>query len=229
MIMLSNLHYFRYPSFIWAQRILRLISSQIGGDFFQIYDMPCGDGIISYWLGKKLDKTFYLIDIDHNIIEKCKEYYKKQNVYQGNLYDVKIEESKTLWLIINSLYCLDSKELFSNKHPKYIIGIFPYIDHNNYKAFFKNNSQAKNPNEMSKEETILFFNSHNYRNIYVEDITYIPLNKISRFMKRFNKILIAFDYLEMKRGKKAIYWLGLFIKEEHLLFSEVVNTSGIFK
>lgn len=216
---------FRYPQFLWSKRIskiLRGISKK--HEINLVIDAPCGDGIISYWLPRQYNKL--LVDINENNIKKAKNLLPNNNsIYQDDLYNIKnnlkSNHKLTVWMLINSLYLLpDITKLAGllKDTSKYVIGIFPYQEHENYLHFGKRNYlESININIMSKEETISYFEINDFKNTYCEDLTFISNHKYKSNSGLINyflgKLFIFLDFIAPK--KKGAYWLGVFEKEDN--------------
>jgi hypothetical protein len=213
----SNYFYFRYPQYNWAKEIKIILDSNIIADVTgkNLIDAPSGDGVISFWLKKKINNKFYLFDIEKTSIQIAQDKIKGAVIQKENIIYLNLNPNENIWLFINSLYCMtDKTKLLKSmvNQMEYIIAIFPYINHLNYKTFFQQNPKFINYSEMDKEQTILFFKEFNYDLIYDKDITYIPFYKIYNVFHYFNsiinKICILLD--RFFQSRHGAYWIGVF-------------------
>ena len=119
------------------------------------------------------------------------------------------DRNDDIWLFINSLYCLEDGELvirqLKNRF-KYIIGIFPYINHNNYNAFIEKNPGFKIPLELDKNDTIELFEELGYELLFKKDITHIPFH-IYNYEIIKKSFIILDKYFKRSAGA---YWISLF-------------------
>ena len=206
-----NNFYYQYPQYLWAHEIYSLLKDYniIGKRNF--LDAPCGNGIISYWLYNKFNiSQIELIDSHSESVNLAKKYLPELNVSCQNIFNLNLNLRKNdIWLFINSLYCLENGELVIShlkKRSEYIIGIFPHINHNNYKSFFEKNPGFRNPTELNENETIMLFNSNGYDLLFKKSITYIPYHK---YHFRGDRIIFnIFDrFISFLKGA---YWISLF-------------------
>lgn len=221
------LRYYTYPGYLWAKEIHSLLPALIPNSSV-ILDAPCGDGIISYWLIKYHIKSnsFELYDISKKAIEKARHLIISQDtkiaknikICRQDVFQIESKnKSEDTWLLINSLYCLPNIDELIDKfydRIKFIIGIFPYIDHKNHKCFFRQFPNFKNISEMNDVGTINFFKKHNYNLIEKKDITFISYfcfrNKyIFRIVSPILNIVDKFAHKQ-----KGSYWIGVFERNE---------------
>ena len=154
------LFYYRYPQNLWAKKIFKVISKLHFNEKIKIIDAPCGDGIITYWLKKKLQNEFELYDISEEQIKIAQERLDLSCIYKCDISNLKLDNKySNIWLLINSLYLLnDVKQIIlNNKSIDYIIGVFPNIREMNYHCYKTSINSKINTNEMDIDETISFF------------------------------------------------------------------------
>ncbi len=203
--------YYQYPQYLWANEIYSLIQKYNLLERRTLIDAPCGNGVISYWLHKKFNiNRIELIDNSEKDIETAEKYLPFMDISCKNILDLDSNLIKDdIWLFINSLYCLNDGELIINhlkKRSKYIIGIFPHIDHINYKSFFEKNPNFINPTELNVSDTIRLFNSAGYDLLYKNSITYFPYHKYT-----FSGSRIIFNLFDnFFSARKGAYWISLF-------------------
>lgn len=215
----SSLVYNVYPHSIWASEIIKILNSDLIIDVEdrRIYDVPSGNGVISYLVKRKLKKLdFYLYDIEDNFIKTAKKYNISENIEKQNIFDLDSGKSNSIWLFINSLYCLPNGEKaienFSSQM-EYIIGIFPDINHINYHAFLSSHPEFNNPTALTQEDTIKLFEKYGYTPIKSKDLTYIHYHRIKPQILR--KLLIRFltPFDNFFSNNKPSYFLVLFKRE----------------
>jgi hypothetical protein len=215
-------HYYRYPQYIWAREICKILKSGIIEDIKDrnIIDAPCGDGIISFWVKKSVRNDFYLYDIEKSRIQIASDRICNVHIFEEDIFHLKINSENNIWFFINSLYCLPDKDkLLENMkyQTEYIIGVFPHTDHENYRAFLNQNPGFVNASEMNREQTISFFKEFHFDLLQSKDVTFISYYKKRKIIfHSINDILYnLFDGLYKK--KKGAYWIGVFKKNNSLL------------
>jgi hypothetical protein len=213
----SNYFYYRYPQYLWAKEIKNILKSDIIPDIHSknIIDAPCGDGVISFWVKKSLKNPFYLYDIEKSRIQIAQKNIKGATIVEKNIFNLNLDSKNNVWLFINSLYCLPDKEMLLENmadQMEYILAIFPYTNHLNYKTFFLQNPGFINPSEMDKDQTILFFKEFHYNLILTKDITHISFYK--KYFPFFNSIINKLYILSKRfsKNKPGAYWIGVFKK-----------------
>jgi len=216
---ISNIYYYKHPQFIWAQEIYKILTSGLidGLSERQIIDAPCGDGVISFWLKKKLPNlSLDLYDLDESLIKIAQSYCGNVKTEVQSIFDLAIEGKNNVWLLVNSLYCLPDKDkLLDHLGPKveYIIAVFPHIEHKNYRIFLAQNPGFANPNAMSQSMTIDFFLKHRFKNILKKDVTFIPPYAFKHIglgglTKRTLNVLDP-----LFKGMDGSYWLAVFARQ----------------
>ena len=217
MFLFSNYYYYRYPQFIWAQEINKIFKSDIISNLHDrdIIDAPCGDGIISFWIKKNYKNNISLYDIDKTRILIAQKNIKDTAIFEENIFKMNLKTKNNIWLFINSLYCMqDKQDLLKNMSAQieYIIAVFPYINHINYKTFVQQNPSFINHSEMNKDQTINFFKEFHYEMVFNKDVTFIPFYKksIPYFKSLINIFNILFD--RFNKNKSGAYWIGVFKK-----------------
>ena len=131
----------KYPQAIWSDKIIELLNkNNILNSIENIYDVPGGFGAIAYNMSKKIDRKYFIIDIDKNKINFAKKHISKNKmvIKQDYLENI-VFNPKSLWLLINSFYLLENVNVVLDKHKSnidYVVGLFPYTNSKNY-YFFK--------------------------------------------------------------------------------------------
>jgi hypothetical protein len=212
--MLSSIIRFKYPQVIWSDNIFYIIKkNKIEEHIDNIYDIPGGAGFVAYNLSLKINKNYYVIDIENKKINFANKYLKSNKItYRiGNLFYEKFQK-KSLWLLVNSFYLLDNISQvikLNSKQVEYIVGIFPYVDTKNYLFFKKKIDTNLNVNEMDKISTIKYFEKNGYSLIDTKDTIYFNYLTYPRYL---NIVLspILFFYEKIFKPYGNIYWVGLF-------------------
>lgn len=205
-----NVHY-AYPQYLWAKEVYIILQKYNLLGRRTLIDAPCGNGVISYWLHKKFNiNRIELIDNSEKQIGIAKKYLPSMDISCEDILKLGSNSNEDdIWLFINSLYCLNDGELIINhmkKRSEYIIGIFPHIDHMNYKIFFEKNPNFKNPTELNVSDTISLFNSSGYDLLCKKSITHFPFYKYNYRGSRI--VFNLFD--KLFSGRKGAYWISLF-------------------
>lgn len=214
--MISEIIYHKYPQYIWAGEINDFMESGLikGLKGRKIIDIPCGSGIISFWLKKKNPELdFELYDCDEKKIKFAKTFIGDLTIAQKDVYEYSSDRNNDIWLFINSLYCLpDAEELLDRMkaHMEYVIGIFPYIDHPNYRTYIESRSGSINPSEMNKAKTIELFRKNGYNLLKEKDVTFLCFYRIkSQVVRKPGLYLLGF-FDRFYRNKAGAYWIALF-------------------
>ena len=205
--------YYKYPQYLWAKEIYSIIEEYDILNNRKIIDAPSGNGVISYWLYKNYNiNDIELVDNNSQRLGAAKKYMPSLKISCKDILEINCKDrNDDIWLFINSLYCLENGELvvshLKNRF-KYIIGIFPYIDHNNFKTFIEKNPGFKNPLELNEDDTVKLFRKSGYELIFKKDITHIPFHSYNYeiIKKSFN---ILDKYFKSSAGA---YWISLFKK-----------------
>ncbi len=208
----GNIYHFRYPQFLWSRDIYSILKSIDNLQERTIVDAPCGSGIVTYWLRKKLpDIRFELYDLSKDCIEIARRYIPGVTIEYEDIFEVDSSGcTGDVWLLINSLYCLPEIDRLVNRHAsrmQYIIGIFPDINHRNYRCFFKKNPSFNNYSEMDQAQTVNFFKKHDYDLLYSKSVTHIPYRCYSfTGQSRYFNLLDSF----FRKKNSGAYWICLF-------------------
>ncbi|MBN2487378.1 MAG: methyltransferase [Bacteroidales bacterium] len=208
-----------YPQVVWAKEINQILNSSLlkNSNNYTIVDAPCGNGVITYWVKKKQkNRKFLLYDIDERLLDIVNKNLKGVSWYNADIFKLNLETSENIWLFINSLYCLPEGEKLietMSKQMKYVIAVFPYIGHPNYKAFLAANPDFKNPSAMTEPETLALFEKYGYKTILKKGCTFISYHKIRpTILLKASKRLLA--PIERLWGKNSpAYWLAVFEKQ----------------
>lgn len=216
--LLSDIAYLRYPQYLWANRIIKILDRLKLSENSVILDAPCGDGIISFWLKRVFsDNRFFLCDISPDLMNKAIKSVPQSSSFTKELLSCPLPDgTDNIWLLINSFYLLfEIRKTILRFKPSVsvIIGVFPDLSHKNYQYFLKRNPQHRNLNinAMTKNETIEFFRSLGYEIESDEGITFIAFYRyyIRFFHRVFSRLLIPADMLVHSK-KKPAYWIGVF-------------------
>ena len=203
--------YYKYPQYLWAKEIYSIIEEHDILNNRKIIDAPSGNGIISYWLYKNYNiKDIELVDNNLQRLGAAKKYMPSLKISCKDILEINcIDRNDDIWLLINSLYCLEGgdKIISSLKNRfKYIIGIFPYIDHKNYKSFVKKNPDFHIPLELNENDTIDLFAKFGYKLLFKKDITHIPFHNFN-----YEIIKKSFNILDKYfKSLSGAYWISLF-------------------
>lgn len=215
--MKSEFLFFRYPQYIMSLELTKIIMTIPDYQKRHIIDIPCGDGIISYWLKKRIPESkFELYDISEEKINRAKKYLSNMKIEMGDIFNIEIEGDNNIWLLINSLYCLpDKSRLLSqmNQKMEYIIGIFPNLDHPNYKVFMHKNPGFSNPSAMTVDETIQFFGQFNYSLLLKKELIHIQY--YSYYFNKYAKHIFGYIFNLIDQSfcnSSCAYWIGIFKK-----------------
>jgi trans-aconitate methyltransferase len=194
------LKYFRYPQYAWAKNAIQILQKHSSASQLQTFvDLPCGDGIFTYWLKKKWkNKTFIAIDIEAEKTKIASNTNAQIIVKTQDIFEYQFDTDQCVWFLINSLYLLpDTNRLFHEKqiHPRFLLTVTPNIEAANYKYFKKRNPQF-NISEMSQSATTQFFLKHGYEVLEQRSVTAFPYFfyfSIPGLKYLFNVIFILFD------------------------------------
>lgn len=208
-------YYFRYPQYIWASEIYSILKGIDKLNERRIVDAPCGDGIISFWLKRKLKNLqFELYDLSEECVEIARRFIPDVNIICKDIFDVETKNrTEDVWLFINSLYCLKDGEMLIGRYSErmsYIIAVFPYIDHPNYHCFFKKNPDFINYSEMDQGQTIQLFRKHGYDLSFEKNVIHIPYYCYRNFRGKLMLLNIIDRFFKANSGA---YWISLFKRE----------------
>ncbi|MGQ9662046.1 MAG: class I SAM-dependent methyltransferase [Kiritimatiellia bacterium] len=208
--------YYRYPQYSWARELRLLLATLPTASTNIVVDAPCGDGIISFWLQRWLPATrFELYDLSERCIRAAAANLPaKVKIVRADIHELPAEPGADVWLLINSLYLLPNAGVLLNRMRKrmaHILGIFPYLEHRNYRCYFRRFPTLTNPSAMTDEETVRLFRRCGYKLLYRRSLTFIPFHCLAFpgfdwFSHRlFNLLDACFN-----RITSPCYWLALF-------------------
>ncbi|MBK9213190.1 MAG: hypothetical protein IPO14_09650 [Saprospiraceae bacterium] len=192
---MSYFNYFRYPQYLFAKAIVQtLIRFELSEN--PLTDAPSGDGVIGFWLNKKLNCKVKMLDIDERLVNICRANMPEMDAKQGDIFTLEPKKNNEIWLFINSMYCLPKIEgLIDEKRKKYayIIGIFPDIQQKNYQCFNRRNPNV-NQSPLNINDTVQFFTKWGYQLEHEEGLIHIPFF-CSRILNNrwVQKYLVYFD------------------------------------
>jgi hypothetical protein len=209
------LSYYYYPQYRWAKRLAQLLRRYLT-PATTVVDAPSGDGVISYWLleSGRFRNSFELYDRSPELIAKAAEL---RTVASGELTIAPCDigaipigdRTADLWLLINSLYLLpDIDQLLTRMRPRFqtVVGVFPYLDRENYRRYLQFSERWDNANAMTDRQTIDFFARHGYRLDHREDATFWSQYRWS--FRGSRRLLNLIDPLAAHRPGN--YWLAVF-------------------
>jgi hypothetical protein len=229
---LSRILYYRYPQYVWAQRIKTLVKEFVDTDHLTFLDVPAGDGVISFWLSKSYaNNPFVLCDIDHSKMQRAGRYLRGKNVtvHEANVFELAVGNSN-VWLLINSLYLIDEIDLlFSRLAPlcPYVVVVCPRVDHVNYKSFMGKHPSFINHHELSIDETIAFFGKYGYALMHQEDLINIPFHRYSDNVAAKAVLGILFNGLDRFANRNdPAYWLAIFRREARATPASVIGPAA---
>jgi hypothetical protein len=218
---LISLFYRYYPQYEWYQHIYPEIAKLGLEENTTIVDMPCGDGVISYWLHKNIQFSefpFELLDISFFLTMFIKIWTgKKKNISVKN-NDIRRmtakEKANDVWLLVNSLFLFkENLILIRRYYPrfKYIIGIFPYIHKTNYQYYKNKFYSHNNPGAENREDTIRLFKEAGYavqKTVELTNLCYYKYNLfgIDLLLERYFFNIIKNRF----KDKESYYWMGVF-------------------
>jgi len=181
-----------------------------------VVDAPCGDGIITYWLSKvNTTASFELYDRSSDCLATARRLQPALTCHrEADMAAVPARAADSIWLLVNSLYLLpDPGGLMDRLRPrmKHILAVFPYTDHENYKAYFRKHPGEVNVSAMSRPDTIAFMAAHGFDLIEAIDSTYLPFHRLE--MGPVN-VLTTRIFNLLDRGlagrRPPCYWIARF-------------------
>lgn len=204
-----------YPQYQWARAVRRHLNQMPQLTDRTLVDAPCGDGTFGYWISRwYCDRRLEFCDVDAAALTQLRERIPTAaRVELCDIRELKIEGTKNLWLLVNSLYLLPQIDRVLSRlrpHMSEIVGIFPHLDHANYRCFIRTNPDFGNPFAMSQEKTVTFFSAHGYDLRSSEDLTPVPYHcwRLPYLNWMLRRCFVLMDpVLPLKRGA---YWLGIF-------------------
>jgi hypothetical protein len=214
--------YYYYPQYHWARAIARDIVELNLPSQCTLYDAPCGDGVISYWLRQNRSLChlkFELSDISEHSIANARRWayrYSNVSVIKQDLNQLPpTSRSDDVWLLINSLFLFkDTAALVAKLRPRfqYIIGVFPHIARENYQLFLQRPNSSENPSAMDQRETISFFERQGYHLNKLSNHTFFSIYRYRiRSVRRIAHCL--FNLLDpLFTGNHGYYWMGVFYR-----------------
>jgi len=216
--MTSKLHnpYQKYPQRGWAQVIEDLIKNH-NLDIDYVVDAPCGNGIITYFLADKFKNLNFLCsDLNVSSVSYASKNIVNSNVEIkcSNIFDLSFSSEKGLFLLINSLFLLPETDKlldFIRLNNSYMIGIFPYVERDNFQAFVRKRPDYEHTYLPTQDELITKLEAHGFSLMEKKDISYVHHHKYPKLPYVYNmflKLLTLFTF--SFRQKKSAYWIGLF-------------------
>ena len=195
---------FKYPQSIWSKQIIAWLK-QNNVPQKTIVDAPCGNGLVGYLMAQNFkDSNVLLLDIQSSLLDSS---YVKANNIQAQIADLNTVSipNSDVWLMINSLFCLDNATTIIKQHCKSfntIVFVLPLVERFNYRFFMKTNPGFKNPSVMSHESLKTFMKEQGYIACYTSETTRIPNHYFQRLFETIklpisfqNKLLYCLDYL----------------------------------
>ncbi len=210
--------YYRHPQYLWTHTLRRMLKDTLPSSDGTVIDAPCGDGIITYWLGRSFPSlSFELYDRSAASVARVTQLQPwLPRVEVGDIRDVSATAGDSIWLLINSLYLLpDIDSLVDRLHPrmKHVLAVFPYTDHANYHAYFKRHPTEQNVNAMTHAQTLSFMADHDYDLVEVSDATYVPFHRLA--MGPIHVVTARlFNIVDtcLSRHLPPCYWIARFIR-----------------
>lgn len=203
-----------YPHYYWARAIRNVLREHRHPGKVTLIDAPCGEGIISYWIMRSFpDCGLELVDRDEQVLVNAKKIVPAGQIIRSDLRCLDNRRGDDIWLLINSLFLLPNPEEIVNRmHPRasLIVGIFPDLEHPNYRCFARNNPEFQNPHAMSPLETSEFFERCGYHLTQQISLTSIPYHciRIPRLNGLLRRLFLPLEpFFSKTRGA---YWLGVF-------------------
>ena len=210
-----SLSYYYYPQYPWAKRLGMLLRPYLQDPATAVVDAPCGDGVITYWMLRSghFKNPFELFDLSPELIAKAQTIraaYPQLTATSADIGAIPVAgRSADLWLLVNSLYLLpDIDGLVDRVRPRFrtVVGVFPYIDRENYRRYLQFTERWENANAMEDAETVRFFARHGYRLDHREDATHLSQYRWNvRGARRFLNVLDP-----LFQGRPGNYWLAIF-------------------
>ncbi|MCX7591855.1 MAG: class I SAM-dependent methyltransferase [Kiritimatiellae bacterium] len=181
-----------------------------------VVDAPCGDGIVTFWLQRFFPSyRFELYDISPAHTRTARRLLPAAvSVTCTDLSAVPVYPSTDVWLLINSLYLFTDAEYLVERmktRMAFVIGVFPHLDHPNYRCYFRRFPHLSNPSARDEKQTIRLFEGCGYRLIAREICTFIPFHCFA--IPGLNVISTRlFNVLDPLFSTKSdpCYWLGVF-------------------
>gem|GEM_PF-2290704 len=200
-LMLSR---FKYPQSIWAKHIIAWLKQNHVANTNMV-DAPCGNGLMGYLMAQTFkDSNVLLLDIQPSLSDS--PYVNAQNLKPqvADLHTVSIPQSD-VWLMINSLYCLDHATTILQQHSKSfktIVFVLPLIERFNYKYFMKKNPGFTNPSVMSKEQLKAVMSEQGFSTCYTSEMVKLPNHFFQRLFEAVrlpiaiqNRLMYGLDHL----------------------------------
>ena len=218
----SLARYYRYPQYIWARQLRATLAHLPAAPTATVVDAPCGDGIVSFWLQRWLpDTRLELYDISENCIRIAQTNLPPTvKIIRADVRDIPAEPADDVWLLVNSLYLLPEAEAVLKRlreRMAHVIGIFPRLDHRNYRCYFRRFPHLSNPSAANAKETLRLFQSCGYKSLWLSSSIFIPFHCLALpgldwFSHRLFNLLDPF----FARIAAPCYWLGVFERTKNM-------------
>jgi trans-aconitate methyltransferase len=206
--------YYRYPQYEWASVIHEQLRSLELDAAQAVIDAPCGDGIVSFWLRRKLPaQKIVLNEMDEALLAQAGSAVARASVVPGDIHQLEVAGSDNVWLFVNSLYLLPKPEHLLRKlspSASVIIGVFPYLDHPNYRSFQRAFPDFDNCSAMTEQETDQLFAQAGFALAKKVELTAIAYHGLRVPYCNFliTRILNLVSALMPRR--RCAYWLGVY-------------------
>lgn len=203
-----------YPHYYWAWEIENVLRKYGLSPDATIVDAPCGEGLISYWLARAFPgNKFELVDQSGSAMTVAGRLLPGARLIRGDLYDQDMKEGSDVWLLINSLFLLPEPERIVRRmrsRASSIVGIFPYLEHSNYRCFMQDNPDFSNTSAMSQKETLAFFERCGYSTLTCFPLTPVPYHcmRVPFLNGILRRLYLLLD--PVYPAEKGAYWLGVF-------------------
>lgn len=185
---------YKYPQSIWAKRIAKHLKHDLN-TIDSIVDAPAGNGLMGYLISKVFTtSSCTLIDINTDLLQS--PYIQGQNI-QAKIQDLNETPlpQSTVWLMINSLYCLNhAADIVNNNAKSFITIVFvlPKTNRINYRIFIKSNPGFSNPSVMSHQALSALMSENGFKEIVNEGLIKCP-NHLFQPVLSFLKLPLAFQ------------------------------------
>lgn len=185
---------YKYPQSIWAKRIAKHLKHDLNANN-SIVDAPAGNGLMGYLISKVFTtSSCTLIDINSDLLQS--PYIQGQNIHAKiqDLNETPLPQS-TVWLMINSLYCLHHAADIVNNNAKCfktIVFVLPKTNRINYRYFVKSNPGFSNPSVMSHQSLSALMSENGFKEIVYEGLIKCP-NHLFQAVLTFLRLPLAFQ------------------------------------
>ena len=215
---------YRYPQYIFSKAINKYLDKI---NFNKIIDIPCGNGITTYWLSKS-KKNISIIGCDQSEqeIKFAKENLKSSGIHfeiDDIFRRLDVKEEFDIICIINSLFCFENNELILSlvcnalKHNGSFITIIPNVNGTNFKNFMRSNNPQINVGAKSLNEFKQMLDNYPMKLLFTKKIAYTFFYG-RRELKYFSYVgslyLIVLNYFEslFKLKEEPNYFLLVYQK-----------------